>query len=208
MKKFYLKSMGCKSNQFEGQIVTEKLVSAGFEAVRKIEDADFYILNSCSVTHKSDNEAMYLLRHAKNLGLKTVLTGCVAQIEKEKLLKEPFIDAVYGNEDKFNIVELLKESDVFCLPSYSEGFPTCVLEALICNSFVITTKRGDAKEIIKNRDYGIILPDANEDGLYEALVGVLDKKEYRESAIKLSREIVVNNYTWKKLADKFLSIID
>lgn len=125
MKKFYLKSMGCKSNQFEGQIVTEKLVGAGYEAVRKIEDADFYILNSCSVTHKSDNEAMYLLRHAKNLGLKTVLTGCVAQIEKEKLLKEPFIDAVYGNEDKFNIVELLKESEDFAVRDLMNSTEFC-----------------------------------------------------------------------------------
>lgn len=108
MKKFYLKSMGCKSNQFEGQIVSEKLIEAGYEEVKKLQEADLFILNSCSVTHKSDNEAMYHLRHAKSLGLKTILTGCVAQIEKESLLKEPFIDAVYGNEDKFNIVELLK----------------------------------------------------------------------------------------------------
>ena len=78
MLKFYLKSMGCKSNQFEGQIVAEKLVDAGFERVRDEKEADIYILNSCSVTHKSDNEAMYFLRHAHGLGLKTVLTGCIA----------------------------------------------------------------------------------------------------------------------------------
>ena len=115
MKKFYLKSMGCKSNQFEGQIVVQKLIEAGFENVKKLNEAEIFILNSCSVTHKSDNEAMYHLRHAKNLGLKTILTGCVAQIEKEKLLQEPFIDAVYGNEDKFNIVELLKEEKDFAV---------------------------------------------------------------------------------------------
>ncbi len=113
MQKFYLKSMGCKSNQFEGQIVTEKLVESGFEEVKKLEEADFYILNSCSVTHKSDNEAMYLLRHAHGLGLKTILTGCIAQIEKEKLLNEPYIDYVYGNEDKFEIAHFLKEEQNF-----------------------------------------------------------------------------------------------
>lgn len=111
--KFYLKSMGCKSNQFEGQIVAEKLVEAGYEEVKKLENADFYILNSCSVTHKSDNEAMYLLRHAHSIGLKTVLTGCIAQIEKEKLLNEPYIDYVYGNEDKFEIAKHLKNQEDF-----------------------------------------------------------------------------------------------
>jgi len=107
MNKFYLKSMGCKSNQFEGQIVTEKLIESGFKQVFDIKNADYYILNSCSVTHKSDNEAFYLLRHAHSLGLKTVLTGCIAQIEKENLLNEPFIDYVYGNEDKYKLPELL-----------------------------------------------------------------------------------------------------
>lgn len=105
--------MGCKSNQFEGQIVAEKLIEAGYEEVKMLEKADFYILNSCSVTHKSDNEAMYLLRHAHGLGLKTILTGCIAQIEKEKLLSEPFIDYVYGNEDKFKIPHFLEEEQNF-----------------------------------------------------------------------------------------------
>lgn len=115
MKKFILKSMGCKSNQFEGQIVSQKLIEAGYQEVKKLQDADIFILNSCSVTHKSDNEAMYHLRHAKNLGLKTILTGCVAQIEKEKLLQEPFIDIVYGNEDKFDIVNLLKQEENYAV---------------------------------------------------------------------------------------------
>ena len=100
--------MGCKSNQFEGQIVAEKLIEAGYKQVFFEKDADIYILNSCSVTHKSDNEAMYLLRHAKGLGLKTILTGCIAQIDKEELLEEKFIDCVFGNEDKFKIAELLQ----------------------------------------------------------------------------------------------------
>lgn len=115
MKKFYLKSMGCKSNQFEGQIVSEKLIASGYTQVQKLEDADFYILNSCSVTHKSDNEAFYLLRHAHSLGLKTVLTGCIAQIEKEKLLNETFIDYVYGNEDKFMLANYLGNNDNYAV---------------------------------------------------------------------------------------------
>lgn len=115
MRKFFLKSMGCKSNQFEGQIVAENLVKSGYVQVHKLEDAEFYILNSCSVTHKSDNEAMYLLRHAHTLGLKTVLTGCIAQIEKEALLEEDFIDFVFGNEDKFRLSDFLKNDEKYAV---------------------------------------------------------------------------------------------
>ena len=109
MKKFFIKSMGCKANQFEGSVIEEKLTNAGFECVNKIENADIYILNSCTVTHKSDNETLYLLRNAKHLNplIKTLITGCVAQTEKEHLLKYDFIDYVLGNDEKFDIVEFL-----------------------------------------------------------------------------------------------------
>ena len=125
MKKFILKSMGCKANQFEGQIVAQNLVEAGFQEVKIPEEAEFYILNSCSVTHKSDNEAMYLLRHAHGQGLKTILTGCIAQIEKAKLLEEPFIDFVYGNEDKFKIAEHLALNEEFAVKDLMSSSEFC-----------------------------------------------------------------------------------
>lgn len=128
MNKFFLKSMGCKSNQFEGLIVSERLIKNGFIQVEKPEDADFYILNSCSVTHKSDNEAFYLLRHAKSLGLQTVITGCIAQIEKEKLLAEPFIDYVFGNEDKFRMAEFLKNDTRFAVKDLMNENEFCPVE--------------------------------------------------------------------------------
>lgn len=113
MKTFLLKSMGCKSNQFEGAIIEENLINAGFEKVSEIKDADLYILNSCSVTHKSDDEALYLLRHAKhtNENIKTLITGCVAQIERDKLLEYNFVDFVLGNNEKLNIVEFLQKNE-------------------------------------------------------------------------------------------------
>lgn len=113
MKTFLLKSMGCKSNQFEGAIIEENLINAGFDKVNDIKDADLFILNSCSVTHKSDDEALYLIRHAKhtNENIKTLITGCVAQIERDKLLDYDFIDYVFGNDEKLNIVEFLQKNE-------------------------------------------------------------------------------------------------
>ncbi len=115
--KFYIHTMGCKSNQFETAIIKENLAKNGFYEVFDINDADIYILNSCSVTHKSDNEAIYLLRSAKhkNPQIITVITGCVAQIEKEELLKNDFIDFVVGNDEKLNLSEILKSDNRFCV---------------------------------------------------------------------------------------------
>ena len=110
MKKFYIHTMGCKSNQFETAVIIENLQTNGLEKVEKIEDADLYILNSCSVTHKSDNEALYLLRNAKHKNPKifSIITGCVAQIEKEKLLENDYVDMVVGNDNKLNLYSVIK----------------------------------------------------------------------------------------------------
>ncbi len=105
--------MGCKANQFESSIIEENLISHGLKKVSDTEDADIYILNSCSVTHKSDNEALYLLRAAKhkNPEIINVVTGCYAQIAKEELLKNDFIDYVIGNDEKLHLYEYIN-SDV------------------------------------------------------------------------------------------------
>ena len=120
--------MGCKSNQFEGSIIKENLNKNGFEEVMNIEDADIYILNSCSVTHKSDNEAMHLLRNAKHKkpNIKTIITGCVAQIEKGKLLENDFVDYVIGNDEKLSMAEVLTDgqkcqtSDIMNLNTFNK----------------------------------------------------------------------------------------
>lgn len=111
MKKFILKTHGCKSNQLESAVIKEKLLKNGFEIATKVEDSDYFILNSCSVTENADNEALRTVRHAKNKNEKiiTVLTGCCAQLNAEKLLNLPFVDIVLGNNDKFEIVKAISE---------------------------------------------------------------------------------------------------
>ncbi len=115
MRKFKIHTMGCKSNQFESSIIIENLKKHDFEEVKDLKDADVYILNSCSVTHKSDNEALYLLRSAKhkNPDLITVLTGCFAQIEKENLLEYDFIDYVIGNDEKLQMFDYINSDERF-----------------------------------------------------------------------------------------------
>lgn len=105
--------MGCKSNQFESSIIAENLTNNGMQKCESIEDTDVYILNSCTVTHKSDNEALYLLRNAKhkNPNCINVLTGCLAQIEKTKLLENDFIDYVIGNDEKLRLFNYINTNE-------------------------------------------------------------------------------------------------
>lgn len=111
---FFIHTMGCKSNQFESSIIRENLLKNGMKEAENIEKAEIFILNSCTVTHKSDSEAMYLLRNAKhkNPDITTVLTGCIAQVEKEKLLKNEFIDIVAGNDEKLNLFNIFRQGNL------------------------------------------------------------------------------------------------
>ncbi len=111
MKRFLIHTMGCKSNQFESAIIKENLEQNGLIESKNAENADYYILNSCSVTHKSDNEALYLLRSLKhkNPNIINIITGCFAQIEKDKLLNEDYIDLVVGNDEKLKIYDAIKK---------------------------------------------------------------------------------------------------
>ena len=130
MKKFVIKTHGCKTNQLESAIIQEKLIEAGYVEVKKIQDADIYILNSCSVTSNSDEEAFRHLRHVKNVNpdILTVLTGCTAQLIEEDFIKElSYIDIFAGNDDKFRILDILNErkslvTDIFGVNQFNNQF--------------------------------------------------------------------------------------
>ncbi len=121
MNNFLIKTLGCKTNQIESALMAEKMISAGYEEVRDIKDADFYILNSCSVTAIADSKNLSYIRRVKreNPNIKTIVTGCMAQLERENLLKNDLIDYVIGNNEKNDIAEIIKSgqklkvSDIF-----------------------------------------------------------------------------------------------
>lgn len=103
--KFFVKSLGCKTNQLEGQIIVQNMLEAGFRHVAKSSEADFYILNSCTVTASADSQVGYLLSKAKreNPSVKTVLVGCVVQAGGSF----ENADFVLNNQQKLEISEFL-----------------------------------------------------------------------------------------------------
>ena len=109
-KKFVLKTLGCKTNAIEGQIIASALLEAGFSQVEDFSGADIFILNSCSVTSHSDSQSAYLLNRAKreNPLIKNILTGCVAQtIDMHKGFELENVDLILGNNEKLDIEKYL-----------------------------------------------------------------------------------------------------
>ena len=106
--------MGCKSNQLEGAIIRENLINNGYEEAENENSADFFILNSCTVTHKSVKEVLYILKHIKNKNpqVQNVLTGCFAQIEKDNLMKNSYVDILIGNDEKLEMATYIENPEI------------------------------------------------------------------------------------------------
>ena len=80
-------TLGCKVNQYESRALEEALLGRGHELVPLGEPADVVVVNSCTVTHRSDRDVRALVRRARrqNPGARIVVTGCYAQVAPEEL---------------------------------------------------------------------------------------------------------------------------
>ena len=105
-KKIAITTLGCKINQFESAAMTEALEQNGYGMVPFSEIADIYVINSCTVTAKTDAESRRLIRRATRMNpeARVVVTGCYAQMNAEELLKLPGVNLILGNSEKKEIV--------------------------------------------------------------------------------------------------------
>lgn len=110
-KRVAITTLGCKINQFESAAMTQTLEQNGFSVVPFSEPADIYLINSCTVTAKTDAESRRLIRRAARLNpqARVVVTGCYAQTSAEEILKIPEVDLVLGNSEKRDIASLLRD---------------------------------------------------------------------------------------------------
>ena len=111
MRKAALHNLGCKVNSYETEAMTQLLKKAGYEIVSFQDQADVYIINTCSVTNMADRKSRQMLHKAKkqNSNAVVVATGCYVQTATEKVAQDLSIDLVVGNNRKKDIVEILNE---------------------------------------------------------------------------------------------------
>jgi threonylcarbamoyladenosine tRNA methylthiotransferase MtaB len=105
MKKYYIHTFGCKVNQYESQLISEKFKKNNFERTLIPEEADVIVLNSCTVTAEADKECRYFIRKFSKLSgkPKIMLTGCLAKNKNVNLSEIfPNIEIVTDKTTLFN----------------------------------------------------------------------------------------------------------
>lgn len=104
-------TLGCKVNQYETEYMSELLKNAGFDIVSPSEDADYYIINSCTVTATADQKTRQNVRKFKRKHPDSVviLTGCMPQAFPEDAEKLIEADIVFSNKNDGDILKLINE---------------------------------------------------------------------------------------------------
>lgn len=98
-------TLGCKINQYETEQMRLDVLARGNTVVSFQEQADVYIINTCTVTAKSDYQCRQTIRAAvrRGPGAKVVVTGCYAETRPDEIRKIPGVDLVIGNKEKGTI---------------------------------------------------------------------------------------------------------
>lgn len=111
--KVAITTLGCKANQFDSDVMTGLIKEDDFEMVSFKERADAYIINTCTVTGKTDYQSRQLVRRARQLNPSATLivTGCYAQVASTELTKIEGIDYILGNLEKDSILTYIRKNE-------------------------------------------------------------------------------------------------
>lgn len=105
-------TLGCKVNQYDSQAMLELFRASGYQAVPFSDDADVYVINTCTVTGVGDKKSLQAARRIRREHPKSalVLCGCLAQRKGTELMEEVGARLVIGTQHRAQIVNLLEQA--------------------------------------------------------------------------------------------------
>ena len=114
MPKIAFYTLGCRSNQYETDVMKKICSSAGFDVVPFEERADIYVINTCTVTGNADKKSRNAIRMAKkkNRDSTVIATGCYVESGPPELFKISEADILLKNKDKAHILNYLPKINI------------------------------------------------------------------------------------------------
>ena len=112
MKKVKFLTLGCKVNLYETEAMKGLFEARGYE-ITESEDADVFVINTCTVTAMSDRKSRQMIRRAKKKNPNSIVAvlGCYSQVSPDEVAKIEDIDIIMGTTDRTKIVEYVESFD-------------------------------------------------------------------------------------------------
>ncbi len=165
--KVIIETHGCKLNQADSTIIANQFTNAGYILSDDIPSSEYFVLNTCTVTHIADRKARKSIRHAKrsNPDIKIIVTGCYAENAPGILRDMPEVDHVIGNKNKTGLFDKLLKLDInvkrpISINSYAgkSRLMVKIQEGCdqICAYCIIPKVRGREKSVPPNKIIDII----------------------------------------------------
>jgi len=160
-KKVYFKTFGCRTNQFDTQVMMSKLKD--YELTDDELSSDFIVVNSCTVTNGADSSVRNYISsmQRKNPDAKVVLAGCGSHSKGESLFEDKKVFGVIGHSEKENINTVLKNETPFYQIGDLEHIDSTIVEEFVgksrafikiqegcdfrCSYCIIPSVRGNAR---------------------------------------------------------------
>jgi len=125
--------------------------------------------------------------------------------------KDKFYYFIQNNIIKFlgwkdNIKDLIALCDIFVLPSYREGIPRTLIEAISMGKPIVTTNAIGCKEVVEHGRNGFLVPKKDSDALSEAIEILVKNKKLREKFGKLSRQKAIKEFDKNIVVEKTINL--
>ncbi len=167
------------------------------ELYREVADANGKIKNVCFVGRVCTSKGIleYIEAGKARTDLQFHIVGPIEDSISSLCDTDNF--KIWGAQPHEKVIEILKEMDVYVLPSYTEGFPLGVLEAMSCGLPVIATDVGSISDMIENQG-GILIPQKSSDAIVSAL-NEMDSSDVRQKMAEFNIAKVRNEYLIEKV---------
>lgn len=134
MQKVYFKTFGCRTNQFDTQVMMSKLKD--YQLTEDELSSDFIVVNSCTVTNGADSSVRNYISsmQRKNPNAKVILAGCGSHSKGEALFEDKKVFGVIGHSEKENINTVLKNDTPFYQIGDLEHIDSTIVEEFVGKS--------------------------------------------------------------------------
>jgi len=235
LKKVFFKTFGCRTNQFDTQIMINNLKD--FTLTFDETDADMVVVNSCTVTNGADSSVRGYINSLKrkNSNAKVVLAGCGAHSKGKELLEKGQIFGVMGHSEKEKINSILKQDVSFYQIGDLEHIDNTVVSEFVgksrafikvqegcdfrCSYCIIPYVRGNARSLplnqilqqvqkLSSNGFGEFILTGTNVGSYGKDIGLSIAKLIKEiSKIRGVRRIRVGSLEPIQIDDEFLELL-